>query len=89
MLGKILVKIDELLGKLIFRSLLPFSYIFINKKLYKKIKYQANSINQNKLIRAKFIKNIELLKPSIIQLGINGTKKTINTTLNNVYDTLE
>lgn len=55
MLGKILVKIDELLGKLIFRSLLPFSYIFINKKLYKKIKYQANSINQNKLIDDGYI----------------------------------
>lgn len=55
MLSKILVKIDQFFGKLIFRSLLPLSYIIINKKLYRRIKKQANSINQSKFIEDGYI----------------------------------
>ena len=55
MLSKILTKLDQIFGKLMFRSLLPLSYILINKKLYKKIKYHANSTNQRNLIEDGYI----------------------------------
>lgn len=49
MLGKILTKLDQIFGRIMFRTLLPLSYILLNKKLYKKIKYQINSKNQRNL----------------------------------------
>lgn len=55
MLGKILTKLDQIFGRIMFRTLLPLSYIFLNKKLYKKVKYHISSKNQFKLLEDGYV----------------------------------
>ncbi len=55
MLGKILTKLDQIFGKIMFRTLLPLSYILLNKKLYKKIQHQISSKSHYQLFEDGYV----------------------------------
>ena len=53
MLSKFFVYIDLILGRIIFSSLLPFSYCLINKKIDKKINKKLKTSNYSTILQKK------------------------------------